>query len=84
MLGSIFPFGKDSDAKKKRENMMARKNITNGMSYFSTWGKEKSKDSSGIVYCSMFFLINNHSENKKEKRTKKKIFWTDNQYEFEK
>ena len=32
----------------------------------------------------MFFLINNHSENKKEKRTKKKIFWTDNQYEFEK
>ena len=37
-----------------------------------------------MVNWSMFFLINNHSKNKKEKRTKKKIFLTDNQYEFEK
>ena len=83
MPGSIFPFGKDSDARKK-ENMMARKNIMKGMSYLNTWGKEKTKDSSDMVNWSMFFLINNHSKNKKEKSTKKKIFWTDNQYEFEK
>lgn len=80
MPGSIFPFGKDSKAKKKRENVMTRKNIMKGASYFSAWvGKRRLKIQVSLLIAPCFFSLT-ISLRIKSKREKK----PDHQYEFEK
>lgn len=79
-VGSIFPFGKDSDAKRARTwwpEGISWKECH--ISILEGQGKLKIQVTSLTVPC---FLINNQFLRIKREQ-KRKCFWTDNQYEFE-
>jgi hypothetical protein len=67
MIGSIFPFGKDSEGTEVQ-------NVIKTMSYSSIWiGKRRWKIQIALLIYPMCFLINNQFVNKQEKKAKKPL-----------